>query len=62
MARPSCVVNVAEIAGEPRPRYSAPPGVAALVRSPGDKTGLTHMGVHVRTIERGRRGGRRHLS
>ena len=60
-ARPPCVVNVAEIAGEPRPRYSAPPGVAAIVRSPGDKTGLTHMGVHVRTIEPGFAGTNRHF-
>jgi uncharacterized cupin superfamily protein len=60
-ARPSCVINVAEIAGEPRPRYSATPGVAAVVRSPGDKTGLTHMGVHVRTIEPGFAGTNRHF-
>jgi uncharacterized cupin superfamily protein len=55
------VINIAAIAGEPRPRYSAPPGVAALVRSPGDKTGLTHMGVHVRTIEPGFAGTNRHF-
>ena len=60
-ARPSCVINVAVIPGEPRPRYSAPPGVAAIVRSPGDKTGLTHMGVHVRTIEPGFAGTNRHF-
>jgi uncharacterized cupin superfamily protein len=60
-ARPSCVVNVAEIVGEQRPRYSATPGVAAVVRSPGDKTGLTHMGVHVRTIEPGFAGTNRHF-
>jgi uncharacterized cupin superfamily protein len=54
-------VSVADIPGEPRPRYSAPPGVAAIVRSPGDKTGLTHMGVHVRTIEPGFAGTNRHF-
>jgi uncharacterized cupin superfamily protein len=60
-ARPSCVINVAEIPGEARPRHSAPPGVAAVVRSPGDKTGLTHMGVHVRTIQPGFAGTNRHF-
>jgi uncharacterized cupin superfamily protein len=57
-ARPSCVINVAEIPGEPHPRYS---GIAAVVRSPGDKTGLTHLGVHVRTIEPGYAGTNRHF-
>lgn len=59
--RPSCVINVAVIPGELRPRYSTTPGVAAIVRSPGDKTGLTHMGVHVRTIEPGFAGTNRHF-
>jgi uncharacterized cupin superfamily protein len=60
-ARPSCVINVAEIPGEPRPRMTATPGVAAVLRSPGDKTGLTHMGVHVRTIQPGLAGTNRHF-
>jgi uncharacterized cupin superfamily protein len=60
-ARPPCVVNITEITAEPRPRYTAPPGVAAMVRSPGDKTGLTHMGVHVRAIEPGFAGTNRHF-
>jgi len=59
--RPPCVVNIADIAAERRPRYTATPGVGALVRSPGDKTGLTRMGVHVRAIEPGLAGTNRHF-
>ena len=61
LQRPSCVVNIADIPAEPRPRYTATPGVAAMVRSPGDKTGLTRMGVHVRAIEPGLAGTNRHF-
>ena len=59
--RPPCVVNIAELTAERRPRYTATPGVGAMVRSPGDKTGLTHMGVHVRAIEPGFAGTNRHF-
>ena len=59
--RPPCVVNIADLTPERRPRYTATPGVAAMVRSPGDKTGLTHMGVHVRAIEPGFAGTNRHF-
>lgn len=60
-ARPPCVVNIADMAAERRPRYTVAPGVAAMVRSPGDKTGLTRMGVHVRAIEPGFAGTNRHF-
>jgi uncharacterized cupin superfamily protein len=59
--RPPCVVNIADIPGEPRPRFTPTPGVAAMVRSPGDRTGLTRMGVHVRAIEPGFAGTNRHF-
>jgi uncharacterized cupin superfamily protein len=59
--RPACVVNIADLTAERRPRFTTAPGVGALVRSPGDKTGLTRMGVHVRAIEPGFAGTNRHF-
>jgi uncharacterized cupin superfamily protein len=35
-------------------------GIGAIMRSPGDATGMTHMGVHVRSIEPGLAGTHRH--
>jgi uncharacterized cupin superfamily protein len=53
-------VNIRDLAGEKRPRFTAGAGIAAVVRSPGDATGLTQMGVHVRTVEPGFAGTNRH--
>lgn len=61
MARPSCVVHVWDLPAEKRPRFTKPVGVGALVRSPGDATGLTHMGVHLRSVEPGLAGTNRHF-
>jgi uncharacterized cupin superfamily protein len=61
MSRPSCVVDVAAMPGEKRPRYTEAVGVAAVVRSPGAAAGLTRMGVHVRSIEPGFAGTHRHF-
>jgi uncharacterized cupin superfamily protein len=58
--RPACVVNIWDLPGEKRPRFVAAEGIGAIVRSPGDATGLTHMGVHVRSIEPGLAGTHRH--
>lgn len=59
--RPACVVNIDAMTAERRPRFTAAPGVGAMVRSPGDKTGLTRIGVHVRAIEPGFAGTNRHF-
>jgi uncharacterized cupin superfamily protein len=61
MSRPSCVVNIADLAGEKRPRHTSAEGVAAVVRMPSAATGLTHMGVHVRAVEPGFAGTNRHF-
>ena len=61
MGRPSCVVNIADLPGEKRPRHTAAPGVAAVVREPSAATGLTRMGVHVRAVEPGFAGTNRHF-
>ncbi len=61
MDRPGCVVHVRDIPGEPRPRYTALPGIGAILRRLGDAVGLTHMGVHARTIEPGKAGTNRHF-
>jgi len=61
VSRPSCVVNIWDLPGEKRPRYTVTEGVAAVVRSPGDATSLMHMGVHVRTVEPGFAGTNRHF-
>jgi uncharacterized cupin superfamily protein len=61
MSRPSCVINIRDIPGEKRPRYTTTPGVGAIVRSPGLLTGLKQMGVNVRTVEPGFAGTNRHF-
>lgn len=61
MYRPRCVVNVRDLPGEKRPRLTQAEGVGAVLRSPGDATGLTRMGVHVRSIEPGMAGTNRHF-
>ena len=61
MSRPSCVVNIADLPGEKRPRYTTTAGVAAVVREPSAATGLTRMGVHVRAVEPGFAGTNRHF-
>lgn len=47
--------------GEKRPRFSSTPGVGAVVRSPGAATGLTAMGVNVRSVAPGFAGSNRHF-
>lgn len=61
MTRPACVVNIRDLPGEKRPRYTSTPGVAAVVCSPGTATGLKQMGVHVRTVAPGFAGTNRHF-
>ncbi len=61
MTRPVCVVNIRDLPGEKRPRYTATPGVAAIVRLPSAATGLTRMGVSVRSVEPGFAGTNRHF-
>jgi uncharacterized cupin superfamily protein len=61
MSRPGCVVNARDLPGEQRPRWTPAPGVGAVVRRLGDPVGLTHMGVHLRTIEPGMAGTNRHF-
>ena len=60
MSRPRCVVNAWNVPGEKRPRLVQTPGVAAIVRPLGDTTGLTRMGVNLRTVEPGFAGTNRH--
>ena len=61
MTRPASVVQVTDLPGERRPRYTSTPGVAASVRSPGQEAGLTKMGVNLRTVEPGFAGTNRHF-
>jgi uncharacterized cupin superfamily protein len=61
MSRPACVVNVRDLPGEKRPRHTSTPGVAAVVRLPSAATGLTQMGVSVRSVEPGFAGTNRHF-
>jgi uncharacterized cupin superfamily protein len=61
MARPACVVNIGDLPGEKRPRFTATPGVAAVVRTPSAATGLTRMGVSVRSVQPGFAGTNRHF-
>jgi len=61
MNRPGCVVNVWQMPRERRPKSTPTPGVAAEVASPGDATGLTHIGVHLRVIQPGDAGTNRHF-
>lgn len=61
MTRPSTVVHVWDVPGERRPRWTPAAGVGAVVRQVSDAVGLTHMGVHLRTIESGMAGTNRHF-
>jgi uncharacterized cupin superfamily protein len=61
MARPSFVVNLADACAEKRPRFTSTPGVAAMVQTLGDATGLKQMGVGVRAVEPGFSGTNRHF-
>jgi uncharacterized cupin superfamily protein len=61
MGRPACVINIRDIPGEKRPRFSSTPGIGAIVRSPGRLTGLTQMGVSLRTVGPGFAGTNRHF-
>jgi uncharacterized cupin superfamily protein len=61
MSRPACVVNIRDLPGEKRPRYTATPGVAAVVRLASAATGLTRMGVSVRSVQPGLAGTNRHF-
>lgn len=61
MSRPACVVRVDTLPGEKRPRFTHAEGVGAMVRSAGDATGLTRMGVNLRTIAPGDAGTNRHF-
>jgi uncharacterized cupin superfamily protein len=61
MSRPACVVNIRDIPGEKRPRFANTPGVAAVVRPLGRATGLTNMGVQLRTVAPGFASTNRHF-
>jgi len=61
MSRPDCVVQVWDLRGEPRPRWTPAPGIASIVRQVSDATGMTHMGVNLRTVEPGNAGTNRHF-
>ena len=58
--RPACVVAVASLVAEKRPRWTHGVGVGALVRDLRAPTGLTQMGVNLREIEPGNFGTNRH--
>ncbi len=69
MTRPSCVVRVDDLPAEKsprfahtekRPRFAHTDGVRSEVRALGDTTGLTRMGVWVRSFEPGFAGTNRH--
>jgi uncharacterized cupin superfamily protein len=55
------VVHAWDVSGEQRRRWTPAPGVGAVVRRLGDAVGLTHMGVHLRSIEPGMAGTNRHF-
>jgi uncharacterized cupin superfamily protein len=62
MSRPACVVAVADVSAEQRPRFTSPgPGIGAMVRRLGDATGLTRMGVALREVQPGFAGTNRHF-
>jgi len=61
MTRPSCVVNIWDLPGEKRPRFTSTPGVGAFVRTVSDAVGLTQMGASVRVVEPGFAGTNRHF-
>jgi uncharacterized cupin superfamily protein len=59
--RPACVVNLKDVPLEKRPRFTATPGVAAMVQLLGDATGLKQMGVSARIVQPGFSGTNRHF-
>ena len=61
MNRPSCVVHTWDLPGEPRPRFSSYPGVGSTIRTLSNPTGMTRMGVHLRSVEPGMAGTMRHF-
>jgi uncharacterized cupin superfamily protein len=61
MSRPDCVVRVADLPAEQRPRFLPAEGVGARVRALSDAAGLTRMGVGLREIEPGDAGTHRHF-
>ncbi len=56
-----CMVNISDLPREKRPRHTVAEGVAATVQMPSAATGLTQMGVHVRSVEPGFAGTNRHF-
>lgn len=61
MTRPSCVVQVWDLPGEKRPRFTSPDNVASVVREVSDAAGLTQMGVALRVVQPGWAGTNRHF-
>ncbi len=61
MSRPSAVVQVWDVEAQPRPRWFQAAGVQSLVRNLGDAVGLTHMGLHLRSVAPGNVGTHRHF-
>jgi uncharacterized cupin superfamily protein len=61
MAPPVCLVHVWDLPGEPRPRWTPFPGVGSEVRQVSNPTGLTHMGVNLRSVQPGMAGTNRHF-
>jgi uncharacterized cupin superfamily protein len=61
VTRPAGVVHVWDLPAEKRPRHVPLPGVGSLLRRVGDAAGLTHMGVHLRSVEPGLAGTHRHF-
>src|SRR5690242_7231153 len=61
MSRPSCVVNIWDLPGEKRPRFTSTPGVAAVVRTVSDAVALMLMGASIRVVEPGFAGTNRHF-
>ena len=55
------MVRVWDLPGEKRPTHTPFPGVGSVVRRVGDAAGLTHMGVHLRSVEPGMAGTNRHF-
>ncbi len=53
MPHPSCVVHVPDLVAEKRPRFTHGSNVRSEVRAVGNSTGLTRMGVWVRSFEPG---------
>jgi uncharacterized cupin superfamily protein len=58
--RPRCVVAVADLVAEKRPRWTHGAGVGALLRDLRTPTGLTQIGVNLREIRPGSFGTNRH--